>query len=54
MKNPFAPDRWFYFCPDAPHGLKQFRDHCLDKGYILPKNPYDRRPRKHPQAVKKR
>ena len=43
LKNTSAPDRWFYFCPDAPHGLKRFRDHCLDKGYILPKNPYDKR-----------
>ena len=40
VRNPFAPDRWFYFCPDAPHALKRFRDHCLDKTYLIPKDPY--------------
>ena len=40
VRNSFAPDRWFYFTPDAPHALKRFRDHCLDKTYLIPKNPY--------------
>ena len=42
VRNPFVPDRWFYLIPDAPHGLKRFRDHCLDKTYLIPKDPYSR------------
>ena len=42
VKNPFAPDRWFYYNPDPPHLQKSFREHCLYKTYIIPKDPYSK------------
>ena len=38
VRNPFTPNRWFYFIPDALHGLKRFWGHCLDKTYLMPKD----------------
>ena len=23
VRHPFAPDKWFYFIPDAPHGFEE-------------------------------
>lgn len=42
VQNPFVPDRWFYYNPDPPHLQKSFREHCLMKTYIIPKDPYSK------------
>ena len=42
VRNPFAPDRWFYFIPDAPHIKEVLGPLCLNKTYLIPKDPYSR------------
>ena len=43
LRNPSAPDRWFYLTPDAPHELKLLRDHCFSKQFLFPKDPFSKR-----------
>ena len=43
LRNPSAPDRWFYLNPDAPHELKRLRDNCFSKQFLFPKDPFSKK-----------